>query len=426
MGTPWTSSQKDLDPADHLIVLAKNPTGTFVPPHPLPLASFHSPDLVKSIARCIAMKRSSAGLTAALIASNKPLIEHLVEDTTSTLAFIDEVEDLADAERSALSGRVGVGIADLFMEAMKVFIWRDVAEQLIRPTKLGGKLADFIYETTAGDFVIVEAKGSITSAASQSGADSRAKRAFNAQVEPYIYGNATSTAGSSFGWIDHGYAVAFEGLPGPLPPAALLADAFLAVAEPDRLSSAAPAQATGGSTAAHAGSGAGVGPSAGAAVGSASTKFLSPLRLGNYRAAFLLANAPNIVSHIDALLSRSEPPTEVQGFWTVTCDNEKFLIGREPRFPEMTQLIRGSGWLFAIGRSSANHFLAELAVAGQGTTPQQLIVDPVFERDGRPFVRSRDGLAMLRSDTIKVTGEVEWRPKQRTLIDVADSTKVDF
>lgn len=112
----------------------------------------------------------------------------------------------------------------------------------------------------------------------------------------------------------------------------------------------------------------------------------------------------------------------------VTVQNPWTSVGgiRQQKGCEMTQLIRGSGWLFAIGSSSANHFLAELAVAGQGTTPQQLIIHPVFERDGHPFVRSRDGLAMLRSDTIKVTGEVEWRPKHRTLIDVADSTKVDF
>lgn len=92
MGTPWTTSTKRLSPVDHPEAPLNTPTGTFIPPslHPVHVTSI---DLFKSIARCSALSRSSASLVAALIGSSRALLEFLVDDATSVIAFLDEVTE---------------------------------------------------------------------------------------------------------------------------------------------------------------------------------------------------------------------------------------------------------------------------------------------------------------------------------------------
>jgi len=137
MSIPWTITAKDLAPVVHYEHPTNPPNGTFSPPG-TGTVSFGPVDLFKSIARCAATSRATPSLVAALVASNRALIEFLVEDTTSTVAFLDEITDLVGAERTALSGRVGAGGTDQTMEMMG-YIWRDVAEELI--DSMGNKLA---------------------------------------------------------------------------------------------------------------------------------------------------------------------------------------------------------------------------------------------------------------------------------------------
>ncbi|AJD43564.1 hypothetical protein RGR602_PB00022 (plasmid) [Rhizobium gallicum bv. gallicum R602sp] len=358
------------------------------------------------------MARASPGVVAALIASSRALLEILVDDTTTVVAFLEDITDLSDSERTALSGRVGAGITDQTME-MLGFVWRDVAEQLIGSSVA---LADYVYESATGALVLAEAKGSITSAATQGGADSTAHNAYLRQVQPYVYLSPPGPKGGpSVGFIEHGYALAFAARPGHAPgptappPPAIAADAFLAVAETDPTAIAPTA---------------GAGPGTGTAL---SVQIPPPppparthepqsfdLRLGNYRAVFLLANAPSVVAKIDAVLLKSDISPGIQSFVQVVCGDRSFLIGIDPTFPSIDALRPHlSGWVFAVALGPAEKFLHQLANAfNQGfsrAVPVQQLVRGGGEKPP-PFIMSPDGFAMLRRDATFETHEVTWNP----------------
>ncbi|MDL2403108.1 hypothetical protein [Rhizobium mayense] len=211
MSTPWTTSIKQLGPVRNPEPPANPHAGSFAPPG-FGTVTMAPLDLFKSIARCTALTRSSPALVAALLTSSRALLEFLVDDATNVIAFIDDVTNLADSERTALSGRMGAGITDQTME-MLGFVWRDVTEELIASA---GPLADYVYEDSTGTLVLAEAKGSITTGATQSGTDIRARNAYRRQVDPYAYTYPLGAKGGpSVGLIEHGYAMAFAALPGP-------------------------------------------------------------------------------------------------------------------------------------------------------------------------------------------------------------------
>jgi len=375
--------------------------GGFLPP-PLGGVSFAPVDLFKSIARASAMAHSSPSLVAALVASSQALIEFLVDDATAVVAFLDEVADLADAERTALSGRMGAGITDQTME-MLGFVWRDVAEQLIGSS---APLADYVYESAGGALVLAEAKGSISSAASQAGVDTRARNAYHRQVDPYVYTRPPGAkGGASIGLIEHGYAIAFAALPGPAIPSppAIAADAFLAVAETDPSLTSSSA----GGGAAPTGSSPNLPLTMPA---SDPQRFF--LRLGNYRAVFLLANAAAIVDAIDDVLLRRDAGLRQQKFLQVRCGNEDFLIGCDPTFPPISALeAHLRGWIFAIALTSAKAFLDQLANVFNPNFMGTMPILPLVPRMADPptsYLLSPDGFAMLRRDATIVTHELSW------------------
>ncbi|MER9526645.1 hypothetical protein NKI96_24260 [Mesorhizobium sp. M0292] len=404
MSSPWTTSVKSLKPVGHVEPPSNTVVGSFGPPS-LGRVSIAPADLFKSIARCSALSRSSASLVAAVVASSQALLEFLVDDATSVIAFLDEVADLADAERTALSGRVGAGITDQTMD-MLGFVWRDLAEQLVSSSK---PLADYVYEGATGTLVLAEAKGSISSAAAQSGANTRARNAYRRQVDPYVFTRPPAPGGgASIGLIEHGYAVAFAALPGPavaIPPT-IGAGAFLAVAETDRSSGGSlpggPSTSSGGTTS--------------SSTGPAGSPALNPttaaLRLGNYRAVFLLANAPAVVETVDAALGRLPLEYRQQEFLQVQCGGNEFLVGRTPVYPAISSLESYlHGWVFAIALASAEAFLQQLANQSFVTgLPIQALVRAASEKLPS-FLLSPDGFAMLRRDAAMVTHDVTWDAK---------------
>ncbi len=401
MSKPWSLSIKDLAPNPVTAPTTHSVTGSFIPPAIPSCFGFHAPDLFQSIARCTALKRASAGLTAAILSGCEPLLRHLVDDIPSVFAVIDEVKDLEMAERTAFSGRVGAGIADLFMSSIvdpfrnPAYLWRDAAQELIKkPSK--GDLADFVYEYTSGEQVLVEAKGSITRLASQTSADKRAKNAFKGQVARYLYHSPTGASGGTFGPIEHGYAIAIEALPGAT---TAWTAAFTAVAEPN----VPPGTTT---------------------TGSPTGSVITTLRLGNYRAVFFLANAPAIVGEIDVFLDRARPQRVNQQFWSVTCGGEEYLIGRHPIYQEIADLPQKCGnWIFAINRKSALVFLQALAI-GFGATlptgtvppaPDALLVARRTFSPGSSLVQSVDGFAMLMTDQITRVSKAVWEVDESEL-----------
>ncbi|EJT01460.1 hypothetical protein [Rhizobium sp. CCGE 510] len=392
MATPWAKTHKDLKPRRHGVSTTHTKRGSFVPPAIPSTFSFHAPDLFQSIARCTAMKRAPVGLTTALLVSCRPLLRYLVDDIAAVFAFIDDVKDLADAERTAFSGRVGAGVTDLFMQSLGGYVWRDVSEQLIKRPAKGG-LADFVYEYVSGEHVLVEAKGSITTSASQSGADSRAKSAFAAQVDPYVYRVPPPMAagGGPFASIEHGYALAFAAMPGATTSATA---AFVAVAEP-----------------AH-----GTGPATPTTSSTVTTMVSTALRRGNYRAVFLLANAPNVVNAIDSFDDDPDAERQNQGFWIVACGGEDFLIGRDPIFPEIEDIPNTcDGWIFAVNLNSGRDFLKVLAAPSGSSTQSQIAARVPFSSSAS-FIESEDGFAMLRSAMIDNVRQAKWDVTNRTLV----------
>ena len=285
---------------------------------------------------------------------------------------------------------------------MMGYIWRDVAEELI--DSMGKKLADYVYENAAGQLVLAEAKGSITTSASQAGSNIRALKAYKLQVDPYVYIYPRGARGHpSVGLISHGYAVAFSALPGPIgsPTAVIPADAFLAIAE---------TQITGSSSAS------GV-DTTGADQGltdQAPDKGQEPpsypLRLGNYRGVFLLANAPNVVAVIEALLSQAIVEEATQTFRLYRCSDRLFLIGSGPTYEAVDRLpVFLDGWLFAIELQSAEEFLGRLVNSWmKGAMTILPLVRAAGGQPPPPYLLSPDGFAMIRQVDAKFLQDVTW------------------
>lgn len=400
MSSPWTATVKDLTPNRNPEPPSNPPAGGFVPPG-FRTVNVAPVDLFKSIARCSALSRSSASLIAALVASSKALLEFLVDDATTVIAFLDEVSDLADAERTALAGRMGAGVTDHTMD-MLGFVWRDVAEELIGSSS---PLADYVYEGATGTLVLAEAKGSISKAAAQSGANTRARNAYRRQVDPYVYLHPPGPGGgASVGLIEHGYAVAFSALPGPAAasPPIIGAAAFLAVAETDTASLPVPVGGT------SIGGGAQLGQAANPPLTALTldpTRFA--LRLGNYRGVFLLANAPAIVETIDAILGRLDVGPLQQSFLQVQCDGMDFLIGLDPAYQEISALDRHlDSWIFAIALDSARALLEQISNLTVPSAPP--VLAQVTSEARRQFLLSPDGFAMLRRAAAIATHEWSW------------------
>jgi len=331
MAPPWKSTNKTVSVSTGSQSPPITFSTTYIPPH-LPTSAVITPvALFASMARCAALRRVAPAITAALVTGSTALLEVLVDDNGPDFNVEADIDDLADFEHTGLAGRVGNGFTDVYMSVLG-YAWRDLASALV---STGGRLADFIYDGVpiAGYGVaLVEAKGSLSASATQPNVTARARNGYKTQVEKHL--GASSVAGQ----IVHGYAVSF----GAVPPR-LGATSHVVQTSPPSIPAVFP-------------------PSpAGSAAIPLTTPVAARLAFGNYRAVFMLANAPVIFYHLDRLTNRPSPqiPLRDQIFERRQSGDRWFLVGRNPEF----QHTIASGWrnIFAIEEAVAESFLNQLA-----------------------------------------------------------------
>ena len=416
LAAPWTSTTKDLKAKGLLHAPLHAVVGPFSPP---PLSGLSlaigPPDLFRSIARSGATSRGSTALVAAMTLSAKAMFEFLIDDVSTVLGITDEVFELADAERTALSGRIGAGIADLVMDALG-YSWRDLAEEVIA---VPGRLADFAYDSGT-DVVLAEAKGSISAGASASGNENRALRAYKGQVDPHIFTSPPAPRGHApVGLIAHGYASSVSGLPGSKssPPPGNGADAFLAVAQTDR----STVIAAGGTPPTSGGGLSGVN----SPEGEDTADIASPtplIALGNYRAVFRLSNAPVLVQVIESFLASPSPTSDsfsqagAQSFDLYECGGVRFIVGSSPIDDAIVSMHNQMpDRFFAVAEPAALSLFSTLQVFSQkGVRDRNQVaiqrMRAIYSVARRGFVMSPDGLALLERKFATPAGKAVWSP----------------
>lgn len=167
------------------------------------------------MARTALMSGAPPLLLRAQLLAAATSVDFFVDEGTHVLVFSNDIGHLNGPERTALAGRIGAGVCDLYMESLR-YVWRDQASALISTRR---PLGDFLYEggAVAGCGVaLAEAKGSLQRRgvhANQRVADA----AYHRQVEAHL-GYSTPA-----GPVLHGYAVGLS--------AALGRPAYLCIAE---------------------------------------------------------------------------------------------------------------------------------------------------------------------------------------------------
>lgn len=200
MPTPWIASVKQvraLDPVSH--------ASSFLAPE-----AFHAPRGpetfdVPRLKLHAAMARTGLAANADNLllqwraASASADVDYCIDELTEAFVLSKDLLAVMGAERTAIVGRIGAGMCDLYMQSLG-YVWRDQAEHQLQ---VRGPLADFIYEgpSTQGlGVALVEAKGS-TLALSRARAQEYVNKAYRRQVEIHL-GAATAV-----GQVIHGYAV---------------------------------------------------------------------------------------------------------------------------------------------------------------------------------------------------------------------------
>jgi hypothetical protein len=222
------------------------------------------------MARTALISGASLALARAQLLAAAASIDFCVDEATHGLELSLDLAHLNGSERTALAGRIGAGLCDLYMDSLG-YVWRDQASALISTR---APLADFLYEggAVAGRGVaLAEAKGS-TQRRGIVGTQSVADAAYRRQVARYL-GSSTPV-----GNVLHGYAVSLC--------AALGKPAFLCIAE----TGASTATGPGGT-----GSGDNVQPGVGFRAVSLSTA------LGNYGVAMWLSGFRSLGSRLRSL-----------------------------------------------------------------------------------------------------------------------------
>ncbi|MBA3486896.1 MAG: hypothetical protein H0T88_06870 [Lysobacter sp.] len=167
------------------------------------------------MARTALLSGAPLALARAQLLAAAASIDFCVDEATQGLELSLDLAHLNGSERTALAGRIGAGLCDLYMDSLG-YVWRDQASALISTR---APLADFLYEggAVAGRGVaLAEAKGS-TQRRGIVGTQSVADAAYRRQVARYL-GNSTPA-----GNVLHGYAVGLC--------AALGKPAYLCIAE---------------------------------------------------------------------------------------------------------------------------------------------------------------------------------------------------
>lgn len=209
---PWTSSKK--------IVQARLPTRHpttypwpphFSPPIPGQRLDVGRVELYAAMARTALTSSAPINMIQGQIDAAAAVIDYCIEEGTTGFELSTDFSHLNGSERTALAGRLGAGLCDLFMVSMK-YVWRDQADRIITTRE---PLADFVYEGPPVEphgVALAEAKGS-TRQGTQTATQKKADEAYERQVASYI-GAATRV-----GQVVQGYAVSFRspiGKPGYL------------------------------------------------------------------------------------------------------------------------------------------------------------------------------------------------------------------
>ena len=238
--------------------------------------TFGLPALAASIARTSTLRDVSPERLVWLGDHALAEVEWLLENMP-TFRLSQDINALADAERTAFAGRIGAGVTDLTMNALG-YTWRDNAACI---SSAHSPHPDFIY---GGDrvenhgVVLAEAHGSFARTVSGGTISGQAKRKYCRQVKPHL------AAESPHGRIVHGYSIAFGSKPGA-------SGAFLHVAETE-----IPTPGTERS------------PDTEPPAGSGQERPPISLALATHRANFSLMGAPSVVTWIDWVRAGGERP----------------------------------------------------------------------------------------------------------------------
>jgi len=389
-------------------------TALDVPPFRLALAIAKMQALVHPRSRLISI---------ALVISASALTRAIVDDVGTGFDLAAQADDLEVTARSSLAGAVGVGICHLFMESLTPsYSFLDHAANLIaKPPKKSptstpppSTLGDFIYAapTTSGlGAVLVEAKGhfsgdiGITNTA-------LARRPYIDQVKRYVHD--TTNTGLP---IVHGYSVAFGArLPSvrswsskPTP------NAFIVVAQTSHHSAAGavggPATPGRKRTPSAPPGATSTNPSGGGRVRS-TVPVPTSIALANYRAAFMLAQAPVIVDMIDIARDGREliGSRVSQRFSLIESDIGTFVRGADEAEDAAPVGVR-----FGVEAHVAIQFLNALAsMLRTGSRPPTIDLDvQVNANESDERTRSLDavlgdGLAMILGRKPTKQNALEW------------------
>ena len=312
---------------------------------------------------------------------------------------------LADVERTAFAGRVGAGVADLFMNALG-YTWRDNASSVL---KYSIAHADFLYgggRASGQGVVLAEAHGSFAGRISQAEISRRGKKKYDRQVRPYVGKR------SAYGAIIHGYSVAFGCRPGSV-------GAFLHLSETQ-----IPGSGNAGMSSSE--------------MENDSDNGASPeyLVLATFRANFCLIGAQIVVSWLDWIRGERMRPREIgeQHFSIIGVDGRNFLICADTYSVQHESRKNGSGFFgqFAVEQNTAEQFLRMLTdIIGDDVRAIERCLDlPEVEHHGfginaeygkfgiaesrRAYVLYRDGLALInRRDYSEYSpiGYQNWNPQ---------------
>lgn len=385
--------------------------------------------LAASIARTATLRNAPPEMLARWGDSALTQVEWLVQDGAA-FALSQQIQALADSERTSFAGRVGAGITDLLMNALG-FTWRDNACCLSSSL---APHADFIYADGAVSghgVVLAEAHGSFAASVSSASVTHEAKRKYLRQVRPHL------AAASPHGKVVHGYSMAFGSRPGAV-------GAFLHVAE--TLISKPR----------------GLRPPPSQTAPTPSPEMVpTSLALAAHRSNLAIMDAPSVVRWIDWVRGGGERSDDMQRslFVRVPYAGRVFLCSMEmgwpfgdypewldefwhPRWWPPIQRVRrfphrgDFAGLFAMEEKAAEGFLNALSAIvrnGRDNPPESLEL-PRFDPAGFGFgddaadLRSpaseyryalyRDGLALLGSPPPRrIAGRRMWLPKEGLRVD---------
>ncbi len=369
--SPWMSAMK----ATPCVTHASHAAPAGLPARALPscpgIVNFGRLQLAKSMARCNALATAKPKLLRSLAAAAVSHLDEFVEDPPPGLEILTSANDLADMQLVKFAHDLGVGLADLYMEALG-FAWRDNGKTVLSGS---GPVPDFVYDDGSGatGVVAVEAKGSASPRANATAINTTALQGYRNQVEPSL-GKALAGGSSAAVTIEAGYAI------GAAAPAGGAA-AVLVVHQ-----TSFPAQASSG-------------PSAGPRVNTS-------VALGNYRAAFALAGADGLVAAIDAQRRFERPPVGSvdPSHWTLISTYR----GRQLFVHEGGALMADlTGIRFAMD-GEVLAMLLNILQSPRAMAEPFILIPPLPEEalsgGDEGFALSRDGFCAVLADVAKPRG----------------------